>query len=45
MIVKASGLFDMATVFVGVLVLIVVAFGLTAVVEQVEKRLLKWKKP
>lgn len=45
MIVKASGLYDMATVFVGVLALIIVALSLTAVVEQVENRLLKWKNP
>jgi len=43
MIVKASGLYDMATVFVGIFALIVIALGLTAVVEQIERRILKWR--
>jgi NitT/TauT family transport system permease protein len=44
MIVKASGLYDMATVLVGVLALIIIALVLTAIVEQIEKRLLAWRK-
>jgi NitT/TauT family transport system permease protein len=43
MIVKASGLYDMATVIVGVFALIVIALVLTALVSQIERRLLKWK--
>jgi NitT/TauT family transport system permease protein len=43
MIVKASGLYDMATVIVGVLTLIVIALVLTALVTQLERRLLRWK--
>ena len=43
MIVKASGLYDMATVFVGVIALIMIALLLTSLVEQLEKRLMKWK--
>lgn len=43
MIVKASGLYDQATVFVGVLALIVIALVLTFLVEQLENRLMKWK--
>jgi NitT/TauT family transport system permease protein len=43
MIVKASGLYDMATVIVGVLTLIVIALTLTAIVTQIERRLLRWK--
>ncbi len=43
MIVKASGLYDMATVFCGVIALILIALALTAAIEQVEHRLLKWK--
>jgi len=42
MIVKASGLYDMATVFVGVIALIVIALLLTALVERLEKHLMKW---
>ncbi|MFA7335900.1 MAG: ABC transporter permease [Candidatus Obscuribacterales bacterium] len=43
MIVKASGLYDMATVFVGVVALIVIALLLTYLVEELEKHLMKWK--
>jgi NitT/TauT family transport system permease protein len=43
MIVKASGLYDMATVFVGIFALIAIALILTALVGQLEKRLLKWQ--
>jgi NitT/TauT family transport system permease protein len=43
MIVKASGLYDMATVLVGVAALIIIALALTAGIEQIEKRLLRWK--
>jgi NitT/TauT family transport system permease protein len=43
MIVKASGLYDMATVLVGVVALIVIALLLTAGIEQIEKNLLRWK--
>ena len=43
MIVKASGLYDMATVLVGVMTLIVIALSLTFVIERIEHRLLKWK--
>jgi len=44
MINKASGLYDMATVFVGVIALIFVALALTAIIDQLERRLLKWRK-
>ncbi len=43
MIVKASGLYDMATVLVGVVALIVIAIFLTFVIERIENRLLRWK--
>jgi NitT/TauT family transport system permease protein len=43
MIVKASGLYDMATVLVGVVALIVIALSLTFLIERIEHRLLKWK--
>jgi NitT/TauT family transport system permease protein len=43
MIVKASGLYDMATVYCGVLALIVVALVLTAIVERMERAILRWK--
>ncbi len=43
MIVKASGLYDQATVFAGVIALIVIALTLTFVIEQIENRLMKWK--
>lgn len=43
MIVKASGLYDMATVFAGVFALIVIALLLTFVIERIEQRLMRWK--
>lgn len=43
MIVKASGLYDQATVFAGVIALIVIALALTFCIEQLEKTLMKWK--
>jgi NitT/TauT family transport system permease protein len=43
MITQASGLYDMATVFVGVIALVIVALVLTAVVDQIERRLLRWR--
>jgi NitT/TauT family transport system permease protein len=43
MIVKASGLYDMATVFVGIIALICVALALTAVIDQLERRLVRWR--
>ncbi len=43
MIVKASGLYDMATVFVGVLALVLIALLLTNLVERLERRLLRWR--
>jgi NitT/TauT family transport system permease protein len=43
MIVRASGLYDMATVFVGIIALIFVALVLTAVIDQLERRLLSWR--
>jgi len=43
MIVRASGLYDMATVLVGVFTLVVVALAMTAVIEQIERRLLSWR--
>ncbi len=43
MIVKASGLYDMATVIVGVIALIIIALALTSLVEYIEKIVLKWK--
>lgn len=43
MIVKASGLYDQATVFAGVIALIVLALLLTSIIEQFEHRLMKWK--
>ncbi len=43
MIVKASGLYDMATVYAGTIALIVVALLLTAVIDQLEHRLLSWR--
>jgi len=44
MIVRASSLFDMATVFVGIGALIVVALVLTALIDQLERRLLSWRR-
>ena len=43
MIVKASGLYDMATVIVGIIALIVIALILTNLVEVLERYVLKWK--
>jgi NitT/TauT family transport system permease protein len=43
MIVKASGLYDQATVFAGVIALIFIALALTFVIEQLENSLMKWK--
>jgi len=43
MIVKASGLYDMATVIVGIIALIIIALVLTALVESIEKLVLRWK--
>jgi NitT/TauT family transport system permease protein len=43
MIVRASGLYDMATVLVGVFTLVVIALCFTAIVEQLEKKLLPWR--
>ena len=43
MIVKASGLYDMATVFVGVITLVAIALLLTHLVERLERRLLRWR--
>ncbi|MCA9803352.1 MAG: ABC transporter permease subunit, partial [Cyanobacteria bacterium HKST-UBA02] len=43
MIVKASGLYDMATVLVGVFTLMVIALILSALVEALERRILSWK--
>lgn len=43
MIVKASGTYDMATVFVGVGMLMVVALALSYLVELLEKHLLRWQ--
>jgi NitT/TauT family transport system permease protein len=43
MIVKASGLYDMATVVVGIVALILIALLLTAFVEYLERLVLKWK--
>jgi len=43
MIVRASGLYDMATVIVGIVMLVFIALLLTSLVELIEKRILKWK--
>jgi NitT/TauT family transport system permease protein len=43
MIVKASGLYDMASVFVGIAALMITAVALTAVVEWIERHLLQWQ--
>ncbi len=45
LIVKASGLYDMATVFAGVIALAAIALILTAAVDQLERYLLRWKAP
>ncbi len=44
MIVKASALYDMATVFVGIFALIVIALVFTFIIEKLENRLMVWKK-
>jgi len=44
MIVKASGIYDMATVFVGVGTLMLMALALSYLVELLEKRLLRWQR-
>ncbi len=44
MIVKAAGLYDMATVIVGIFALIVIALSLTALIDQLERVLLKWRR-
>jgi len=43
MIVRASGLYDIATVLVGVFTLVAIALCFTALVEQLEKKLLPWR--
>lgn len=43
MIVRASGLYDMATVIVGVITLAVLALCLSASIEQLERKLLPWR--
>lgn len=43
MMVKASGLYDMATVIVGITALIGIALVLTAIIDFVERRLLSWR--
>lgn len=43
MIVKASGLYDMSTVFVGIAALMVTAITLTGTVELAERHILKWQ--
>jgi NitT/TauT family transport system permease protein len=43
MIVRASGLYDMATVFVGVIALVAIALVLTNLVERLERLLLRWR--
>lgn len=43
MIVRASGLYDMATVIVGVITLAVLAICLSTIIEQLERRLLPWR--
>lgn len=42
MIVRASGLYDMSTVLVGVFTLVAVALCFTALVEKIEKKLSPW---
>jgi NitT/TauT family transport system permease protein len=44
MIVKASGLYDMATVIVGIVALIVIALMLASAVEYLERFLLRWQR-
>jgi NitT/TauT family transport system permease protein len=43
MIVKASGLYDMATVVVGITTLVIIALVLTQLVDLLEKRLTRWR--
>lgn len=43
MIVKASGLYDMATVIVGIVMLIVIALILTWLIDKLERHLLRWQ--
>ncbi len=43
MIVRASGTYDMATVYVGVVALVVISLLLTSLVDLLERRLLRWK--
>lgn len=43
MIVRASGLYDMATVLVGVFTLVAIALCFTYMVERIERRLLPWR--
>lgn len=43
MIVRASGLYDMATVIVGVITLALLAICLSALIEQLERKLLPWR--
>lgn len=43
MIVKASGLYDMSTVFVGIASLVVISLLLTGSVALLERRLMRWK--
>lgn len=43
MIVKASGLYDMATVFAAVLALIVIALLFNFAIEVFERKILQWK--
>jgi NitT/TauT family transport system permease protein len=43
MIVRASGLYDMATVMVGVFTLIAIALCFTLLVERFERKLLPWR--
>jgi NitT/TauT family transport system permease protein len=44
MIVKASGLYDMPTVLAGVFTLIFISLVLTALVEKIEHRLMRWSR-
>jgi ABC-type nitrate/sulfonate/bicarbonate transport system permease component len=43
MIVKASGLYDIATVLVGVFTLVAIALCFTAAVELLERRIMPWR--
>lgn len=44
MIVKASGFYDMATVLVGVLALILICLAATFTIEKLERWLMRWKR-